>query len=268
MDVNKIGKFILYLRKEKKLTQFQLGEKLGVSDKTVSKWERGVCLPTPVLVDKLIQFFDISIMEFYAGERNKKLKDDIVNETIKTAVELTKKDTNKKYKKIISSIMLCCVFIIFILLIIFAYSTYDKYNAYEITSSNEKYSANGNLVFGGKDSYISIQNLGIMDEELLNKKGYCFEYRLDLDNVLIQVDGDIYSFEKTNQSELILLKDYVEDISIYIKDDLSDLLKDKDLLNESLSLKIKYFNELMEAETYEMKFSFSEMFSSDKLINK
>ena len=87
MDVNKIGKFILYLRKEKKLTQFQLGEKLGVSDKTVSKWERGVCLPTPVLVDKLIQFFDISIMEFYAGEKNKKLKDDIVNATIKTAVE-------------------------------------------------------------------------------------------------------------------------------------------------------------------------------------
>ena len=249
MDVNKIGKFILYLRKEKKLTQFQLGEKLGVSDKTVSKWERGVCLPTPVLVDKLIQFFDISIMEFYAGERNKKLKDDIVNETIKTAVELTKKDTNKKYKKIISLIMLCCVFIIFILLIIFAYSTYDKYHGYEITSSNEKYSANGNLVFGGKDSYISIQNLGIMDEESLNKKGYCFEYRLDLDNVLIQVDGDIYSFEKNNQSELILLKD-------------------KDLLNESLSLKIKYFNELMEVETYEMKFSFSEMFSSDKLINK
>ena len=268
MDVNKIGKFILYLRKEKKLTQFQLGEKLGVSDKTVSKWERGICLPTPAIVDKLIQYFDITIMEFYAGERNKKLKDDVANETIKTAMELTKQDTNKKYKKIISLIMVGCVFIIFILLIIFTYNTYDKYHAYGITSSNEKYSANGNLVFGGKDSYISIQNLDIMDEELLNKKGYCFQYILSLDDILIHVNGDIYLFEKTNQSELILLKDYVEDISIYIKDDLSDLLKDKDLLSEELSLKIKYFNELMEVETFEMKFKFSELFSSDKLINK
>lgn len=268
MDVNKIGKFILYLRKEKNLTQFQLGEKLGVSDKTVSKWERGICLPTPSVVDKLIQYFDISIMEFYAGDRNKKLKDEVVNETMKTAVELTKQDTNKKYKKIISLIMLCCVFIIFVLLVIFTYSTYDKYNAYSITSSNEKYSAIGNLVFGGKDSYISIQDLGIMDEELLNEKGYCFEYALSLDEILIQVSGDIYSFEKTNQSELILLKDYVEDISIYIKDDLSELLKDRDLLDETLSLKIKYFNESMEVETFEMEFNFSEMFSNDKLINK
>lgn len=268
MDANKIGKFILYLRKEKKLTQFQLGEKLGVSDKTVSKWERGICLPNPVIVDKLIQYFDISIMEFYAGERNKKLNDDDFNETIKTAMELTQQETNKKYKKIISLIITSCIFIIFILLVIFAYSTYDKYNAYEIVSSNEKYSGRGNIVFGGKDSYIFIQNLGIMDEELLNKKGYCFEYVLSLDEILIQISGDIYSFEKTNQSELILLKDYVEDISIYIKDDLSDLLKDRDLLNETLSLKIKYFNELMEVEIFEMEFNFSEIFSSNKLINK
>ena len=268
MDQEKIGKFILILRKEKNLTQFQLGEKIGVSDKTVSKWERGICLPTPVMVDKLINFFDITIMEFYAGEKNKKLKDDVVNETIKTAVELTKQDTNKKYKKIISLIMIGFLFIILILLAIFTYNTYDKYHAYEITSLNEKYIANGNLVFGGKNSYISIQNLGIMDEELLNKKGYCFQYTLSLDEILIHVNGDIYLFEKTNQSELILLKDYVEDISIYIKDDLSDLLKDRDLFNESLSLKIEYFNELMEVETFEMKFSFSEMFSNNKLINK
>ncbi len=42
MDQKKIGKLIAVCRKEKKLTQVQLGEKLGVTDKSVSKWETGV----------------------------------------------------------------------------------------------------------------------------------------------------------------------------------------------------------------------------------
>lgn len=42
MDQNKIGRFIAKRRKELELTQVQLAEKLGVSDKSVSKWERGV----------------------------------------------------------------------------------------------------------------------------------------------------------------------------------------------------------------------------------
>ena len=45
MDNNKIGKFIASLRKEKNLTQQELGDKLFVTDKAVSKWERGVADP-------------------------------------------------------------------------------------------------------------------------------------------------------------------------------------------------------------------------------
>lgn len=44
MDNNKIGKYIASLRKEKKLTQAELGNKLFVTDKAVSKWERGILL--------------------------------------------------------------------------------------------------------------------------------------------------------------------------------------------------------------------------------
>ena len=45
MDLMKTGKFIADLRKEKGLTQEQLGEKIGVTNKTVSRWETGVYLP-------------------------------------------------------------------------------------------------------------------------------------------------------------------------------------------------------------------------------
>ena len=45
MDQIKIGKFIAECRKRKKLTQLELAEKLGVTDRSVSNWENGVCLP-------------------------------------------------------------------------------------------------------------------------------------------------------------------------------------------------------------------------------
>ena len=45
MDLIKIGKYIAFKRKEQGLTQKQLAEKLNMSDKSVSKWERGICLP-------------------------------------------------------------------------------------------------------------------------------------------------------------------------------------------------------------------------------
>ena len=45
MDLVKIGKYIASKRKSLGMTQKQLAEKLGMSDKSVSKWERGVCLP-------------------------------------------------------------------------------------------------------------------------------------------------------------------------------------------------------------------------------
>ena len=49
MDLIKIGKYIAGKRKEVGLTQRQLADKLGMSDKSVSKWERGVCLPDVAL---------------------------------------------------------------------------------------------------------------------------------------------------------------------------------------------------------------------------
>ena len=53
MDLVKIGKYIAGKRKDLGMTQKQLAEKLGVSDKSVSKWERGVCLPDVSLYTEL-----------------------------------------------------------------------------------------------------------------------------------------------------------------------------------------------------------------------
>ena len=69
MDYNKIGDFITSLRKEKKLTQAKLAEKIFVSEKTVSKWENGNGVPDTGSLTKLCEVLGVSINELLSGER-------------------------------------------------------------------------------------------------------------------------------------------------------------------------------------------------------
>ena len=69
MDQIKIGKFIAALRKEKGLTQEKLGEKLGVTNKTVSRWENGNYMPDVEMLSLLSEEFGVSINELISGER-------------------------------------------------------------------------------------------------------------------------------------------------------------------------------------------------------
>ena len=71
MNQEKIGKFISKCRKEKRLTQSKLGEKLGVSSKAVSKWETGRSMPDISIMQKLCNILDISLNDLFAGEKIK-----------------------------------------------------------------------------------------------------------------------------------------------------------------------------------------------------
>ena len=68
MDQQITGKFIAYKRKEKNITQEQLAEKLGVSNKTVSKWETGKCMPDYAVVKNLCKELEITVAELMDGE--------------------------------------------------------------------------------------------------------------------------------------------------------------------------------------------------------
>lgn len=69
MNQIKIGAFIAQLRKEKHLTQQALGEKLGVTNKTISRWENGVYMPDIEMLQLLGKEFGVSMNEILAGER-------------------------------------------------------------------------------------------------------------------------------------------------------------------------------------------------------
>ena len=93
MDNNKIGKYIASRRKEKGLTQQELGDKLYVTDKAVSKWERGLSLPDITILEKLANELDTDIYSILQVEKKNNVDiEKILNEErIKIKKQLKKK---------------------------------------------------------------------------------------------------------------------------------------------------------------------------------
>ena len=69
MDQIKIGKFISACRKQVNLTQLQLADKLGITDKAISKWERGIAMPDTSIMLQLCDILGISVNELLSGEK-------------------------------------------------------------------------------------------------------------------------------------------------------------------------------------------------------
>lgn len=115
MDLVEIGKYIAGKRKALGMTQKQLAEKLNMSDKSVSKWERGICLPDVSVYMELCEILGISINEFLAGEDidaenvEKKSEDNIIQVT---------KDSKKKQKNLKSILAVVTTFAVIMVLIL------------------------------------------------------------------------------------------------------------------------------------------------------
>lgn len=97
MEQEKIGKFILQLRKEKGMTQKQLAEKLGVTDRAISKWENGRGMPELSLMKTLCDELGISVNELLSGEKiEKEDYQEKLEENILNTIEYTSKNVERK----------------------------------------------------------------------------------------------------------------------------------------------------------------------------
>lgn len=94
MNQIKIGRFIAECRKKANLTQMQLAEKLGITDKAVSKWERGVAMPDTSIMLELCDILGISVNELLSGEKLDMENDNQKNEQLllDMAKEMEKKN--------------------------------------------------------------------------------------------------------------------------------------------------------------------------------
>ena len=115
MDLIKIGKYIAEKRKALGLTQKQLAEQLGMSDKSVSKWERGICLPDVSVYMELCGILGISMNEFLAGEDIS--EENIVKITEDNLIQVAKdsKAKQKNLKVIIAVMVLITVLTVSVL---------------------------------------------------------------------------------------------------------------------------------------------------------
>ncbi len=118
MDKERTGQLITELRKEKGLTQKQLADALNVTDKAVSKWERGLSFPDISMLEPLSELLDVSIMEILAGERQTgdgTLTREEAQDLINASVELGDKEI--KHKKERSRLIIIILIVISMLLV-------------------------------------------------------------------------------------------------------------------------------------------------------
>lgn len=103
MNQKEFGKFIAKLRKEKKLTQEQLGEKLGVNSRTISRWENGNYMPDISLFEGIGKELDVSVLELLKCKKIE--KDNYIEESNKKTVEMLKSGRKNKRKSLIVLIL-------------------------------------------------------------------------------------------------------------------------------------------------------------------
>ncbi len=109
MDQIKIGKFIAEERKAKKYTQRELADKLGISDKTISKWERGNGFPEVSLLLPLCNELEITVNELLSGKRLQEVDYKKIAE--ENMVNLVKEAQESKKKIVMSALVACLVII-------------------------------------------------------------------------------------------------------------------------------------------------------------
>lgn len=98
MDVKKIGGFLKKLRQEKKVTQEQLAEIIGVSGRTISRWETGSNMPELSILIQLAEYYDVDISEILNGERKGEVMNSELKETLLKVADYSEMEKKKALK--------------------------------------------------------------------------------------------------------------------------------------------------------------------------
>lgn len=130
MDQQKVGRFLKELRNEKSVTQAELAEVLGVSNRSISRWENGITMPDFDLLIEMAKYYDVEVGEILDGKRKENSMD---KETEKLMLQIA--DYNNVERKFLSKRM-CTMFaaaiagmVVFAIIDILGLSEIEPYNA-------------------------------------------------------------------------------------------------------------------------------------------
>ena len=229
MDLVKIGKYIAGKRKALGMTQKQLAEKLNMSDKSVSKWERGICLPDVSVYMELCEILGISINEFLAGEDidaenvEKKSEDNIIQVTKHS------KKKQKNLKSILAVVTTFAVIMVLVLGAVFVHKVMQPKNyitAVDRTSAEMK---TAELLSGTDGAYLF--NFYVK-EEYKTLTIYLSEYQAgELINKSKVADLDYDGLESAKRGVIAVIPDFeLFRVKLIIADDYSKCSTDFPIL--------------------------------------
>ncbi len=234
---------IYRIRQERKLTQKEIGDIIGVSDSTISKWENGTTVPDLCQIRNICKKLEISPSLLIKSE--KKLSDNITN---------LRREIGKILNYILHNIFLITFILVFILLLLYFINNYNSIKIYDLKYNSENISFENGYLFKTK-----VTNILIINDIKINKIKYNpIDTKVKLYTL---VNGDkkiIYTSENLN--------------NIYIEENKSgaDLLS-KDVIEsikQNLYLLIETTDENNNEYNYECQITFKEKYNNNKLLYK
>lgn len=225
MDCKKIGEYIQLKRKAIGITQQDLGDKLGVTSKAVSKWECGVALPDVSLFKDLSEVLNIEIEELLNGEDNKEIP----------------VDKKKNLAIIVLSSITFLLLIISILLGIFFYNNYDKVHVYELESANKEFDLEGKLIFINEKKYLTINDVKYNLDNNINFSK--ISYQVEYDDTILYKSNDL----KIENVDTLVFEKYLSELKFLVE------INNKVSINERLIIKISFIDENDNLRSYEIK---------------
>lgn len=234
---------IYRIRQERKLTQKEIGDIIGVSDRTISKWENGTTVPDLCQIRNICKKLEISPSLLIKSE--KKLSDDITN---------LRRRIGKILNYILHNIFLITFILVFMLLLLYFINNYNSIKIYDLKYNSENISFENGYLFKTK-----VTNILIINDIKINKIKYNpIDTKVKLYTL---VNGDkkiIYTSENLN--------------NIYIEENKSgaDLLS-KDVIEsikQNLYLLIETKDENNNEYNYECQITFKEKYNNNKLLYK
>ncbi len=185
MDSKKIGSFLSELRKEAGFTQEQLAEEVLSSRENVSKWERGINLPTPETLLALSKFYGVTVNEILLGKRN----------NLDNSIPLNEELNKKKVKRVIAILVFELILVLVLFLAYYFFTTYKATSVYLVNGESDNFKVqSGLIIFTKKKTFLKLGTIEttkeIKEYELFYKKDKDISiYKgLDTNYVLININ--------------------------------------------------------------------------------
>ena len=219
MDQIKIGKLIAKQRKEKGLTQQDLGDKVGVGYRAVSKWETGQTMPDISIINELSEILGITVDELLKGELNKQTK--------------TTPKSKKKY------LLLLIPLIILISSIVFIIRQNNKVYEYDLIGADKtSYYLEGKMTLKGNTITINISKIKFNNYDLYSTTIKNYEYMLSVKEKALVGVG--YNDASNTLIKEISISEFQKTLKIYYHDKVP--LSNEEVINNGLELKFNFID--------------------------